>query len=428
MSKTPKNKKYLELQGVRIYHNKKDNSIQLISTDPDLTGKPFHITLNHGTETEKSIRELLIEKEIITTEQSDPQLSIPEQVYNPYLQGISGTPTSDPLVQKLRDKTEQTRENRKSPGQIFNDNLRKILPGHALLGSDGLDSIVTAPMNAEDTEHVKNNVTEASQRLKERRSKPVENSWHRVPIGETVNNQQVTLDLKIAPHTLVSGGSGTGKTILLNNFILHALNHPNQIKICAIDTKRVEFSFLKDYPENLYGLATNLEDSFKLLAKLQKTLEFRYLEMEEQGVNFFTDLKQNQKTFLEEPAIIVVIDELANLLGKAYGDDEAVKAWNKKTTKISKMIYDLSRKGRAAGIYLVISTQRPDNTIVSGELKANLDNRIAVSRLDKETSRLILGTDLATQTPLKTGRSLLGVNGKLTPFQIYTVLQKDLKK
>lgn len=92
MSKISKNKKYLELEGVRVYINKKDNTIQLISTDEDLTGKPFQITLNQGTPSEQSLRELLVEKGMVN-EVIDPFYSIPKHIKYPKTRGFKNVDT-----------------------------------------------------------------------------------------------------------------------------------------------------------------------------------------------------------------------------------------------------------------------------------------------------------------------------------------------
>lgn len=94
MSKISKNKKYLELEGVRVYVNPKDNTIQIISTDEDLTGKPFQITLNQGTPSEQSLREILVEKKMVE-ETIDPFYSIPKHIKYPKTRGIKNIETSN---------------------------------------------------------------------------------------------------------------------------------------------------------------------------------------------------------------------------------------------------------------------------------------------------------------------------------------------
>ena len=330
MSKTPKNKKYLELQGIRVYHNKKDNTIQLITTDPDLTGKPFQITLSTGTPTDQSLRELLLEKEILNEEEVYPQSHV--------------------------------------------------------------------PIYAERDEYTSKST-----------------AWNEIPVGWTKFNQKLTINVTHTPHTLISGATGQGKTNLINNFFLHALEHSDKWKICALHPTYAAFSYLEKYPENLYGLAHNFTDSVKQLHRLERTLEERYHQMRIQKVNNFQDLDEYT------PAIMVVVDETLTLLSKAlYAKGHLAEERNILAIQARELIHKLARLGRAAGIFLVLATQRPDADIFTGELKANLDNRIAVGRMDKIASTLVLGVDVATQTPNQVkGRAILRHNTELIPFQIY---------
>ena len=330
MSKTPKNKKYLELQGVRVYHNKKDNTIQLITTDPDLTGKPFQITLSNGTPTDQSLRELLLEKEVLNEEEVYPQYYVPT----------------------FAERDEYT-------------------------------SISTA--------------------------------WNEIPVGWTKFNQKLIINVTHTPHTLIAGGTGQGKTNLLNNFFLHALEHSDKWKICALHPIYAEFSYLEKYPESLYDIGNGFNESVEQLYKLEKTLEERQAQMTLEKVTNFQDFKENT------PAIMVVVDETLTLLSKAlYAKGELAEERNVLAVQAREIIHKLARLGRAAGIFLVLATQRPDADIFTGELKANLDNRIAVGRMDRTTSTLVLGVDVATQTPNQVkGRAILRHNTELIPFQIY---------
>lgn len=333
MSKTPKNKKFLELQGIRVYHNKKDNTIQLITTDPDLTGQPFQITLSNGTPTDQSIRNLLIEKHVITEEEAYPQNYIPRYAKHP---------------------------------NIADDNTP---------------------------------------------SAPYPTQWDEILIGLDKNNNQVTLPLQQAPHTLITGAAGQGKTILQNNFLLHALQHPTKWKICAISPNKYDFTQLDNHPDNLYGKSTNIKDSITLLHKLETTLKERYQQMGDAKVTNFQDLPADKKGNAT-PAIMVIINDVSYLQDNTPPDNNQIK----------ETLNNLSRLGRAAGIYLVLSTQQPHAQIFTGELKANLSNRIAVGKMDKISSNLTLGTDAATLTPKDIkGRAILRTYKTLKPFQIYFV-------
>lgn len=338
MSKTPRNKKYLELEGIRVYYDKSDDSIQLIAADPDLKGKPFHITLNHGTDTERSIRYLLVQKGVISKEQFYPQDFIPLTAENPYLA-----------------------ENK---------------PGHY--------------------------------------------SWDEVPIGVTVNSEPVIISLKASPHTLVSGGAGVGKTVLLNNFLLHALKSPQDWQIAGIDLAKVNLSPLAKRPESVYGLAYTIEDSVELLERLHETIIQCLEVMNVQNVSNFRDVAGEKL-----PAIMLVVEEALYLLSKTYGSTDETREWDKHVNRILHLLQDIGAFGRAAGVYIIMGTQRPDPQVFSTLLNSSFSNRVAVGRFTRDMSRLIVGTDAATQTLSKVGRALLMVDGKLTPFQIYAVSYKS---
>lgn len=347
MSKTAKNKRFVELQGVRVYYNNKDNTIQIITTDPDVTGKPFQIVLSQGTPTEETLRELLVEKEVLNEEDAYPQNFLPEYAEHPNLTYSKHTPYT--LVEK--------------------------------------NPII---------------YTEDSK-------------WNEIPLGLAKDLTQVVLDVKFAPHTLVSGGTGGGKSLLLNNFLLHAVRHPKDWQICAIDLKKVEFSFLRNHPDSLYGLGSTLEESVKLLQKLEATLDARYGRMKVEKVDNFQDLED------KIPAIMFIADEIACLIGKDAADSE--EGFKQKDEAL-RIITRFAKIGRAAGVFIILSTQRPDATIIPGELKANLDNRIVVGRVDKTSSTMTLGIDAGYQIPNISGRAMLRINGNLTTFQTYFVPNK----
>lgn len=350
MSKTPKNKRYVELQGIRVYHNKKDNTIQIITTDPDITGLPFQITLGQGTPTEETLKNLLIEKQVLTEEEAYPQRSLPEYVQHPNLKYSPDNPYT-----------------------LIEDN--PILP----LG---------------------------------------ESKWHQIPLGVSKDSNPVILDLKKAPHSLITGGTGRGKSILLNNFLLHAVHHPDDWLICAIDLKRVEFSYLRKHSQSLFGLGLSFETSIKLLRDLEATIHLRYEKMKKERVHNFRDLKPNIEG-LKAPAIMLVIDEVAELMNSYPSQDKVVFEQKSEARRI---ISEIARIGRSAGVFMVLSSQRADATLFPGELKACLDNRIAVGRMDRNSSTMILGVDAASQIPSNvSGRAMIRINKELVLFQTYFV-------
>lgn len=337
MSKTPKNKKFLELQGTRVYHNKKDNTIQLITTDPDLAGKPFQITLSQGTPTDQTLRELLIEKGVLTEEAAHPQASIPYSATHPSVSYKANSLTFD------------------SP---------------------------TAP-------------------------------WNIIPIGLGEHETPITIDLNKKPHTVITGGAGSGKSILQNNFIFHALQHKEKWKICAISPKTYDLAYLQQHPENLYALGLTVEDSFKAIKKLSTELDARYRQMGTENVSNFTNLQT------PTPAILFILDNANFLLNDYYGNNIGTDTV-KQALQALQALQRIALLGRAAGIFMVLSSQRPETSLLTPELKTNIDNRIAVGKQNRISSTLTIGTEEAAQTPSNIcGRAIINVNKETTPFQIY---------
>ena len=357
MAKTAKNKKYVELTGVRIYHNKKDNTIQFISTDPDLVGKPFKINLSNGSPTENTLRELLIEKGVLNVEDSTPTNTIPKFVEY-------------------------------------------------------------------DTSKLLLNAT------------PELNTWNKIPIGVTYNEELVTIDILDNPHTLISGHTGTGKTMVEKSFIKHALNYPDQWKIVGVDLKRIELSQLNKKPNPTPQISTTLEDVALTLQRVKKEMQERAARIQANNLDSYRQLTNSDGKPL--PAIMVVIDEVSYITGA-----EGVKtAEGEKRDQLHKKLEDLlvtiSQKGTNSGVNLVVCTQNPVRTILHPEIKNNMGNKIVTGNPGNSLSGFGLGKTLDKLleenkiTPqdiqvLKEtkGRAIISNGTKIQPFQIFYLPHLD---
>jgi len=232
-----------------------------------------------------------------------------------------------------------------------------------------------------------------------------------VAIGYTITQEVKTFDLTDAPHLLVAGATKQGKSVGLNVIISSLLysKHPSELKFIFVDPKMVEFtpynSLLKHYLATLPLAASEEEEKKNAIVKNSKlaeqVLNSLCIEMDERynllasaGVNEFKSYNEKYKKrhllpteghkFL--PYLVVVIDEYADLLMAGGSNPEAKKA----AKNIETSIIRLAQKGRAAGIHVIIATQRPTVNVVTGLIKANFPTRIAFRVLSSQDSRTIL--------------------------------------
>ena len=232
-----------------------------------------------------------------------------------------------------------------------------------------------------------------------------------VAIGYTITQEVKTFDLTDAPHLLVAGATKQGKSVGLNVIISSLLysKHPSELKFVFVDPKMVEFtpynSLLKHYLATLPLAASEEEEKKNAIVKNSKlaeqVLNSLCIEMDERynllasaGVNEFKSYNEKYKSrhllptdghkFM--PYLVVVIDEYADLLMAGGSNPEAKKA----AKNIETSIIRLAQKGRAAGIHVIIATQRPTVNVVTGLIKANFPTRIAFRVLSSQDSRTIL--------------------------------------
>ena len=230
-----------------------------------------------------------------------------------------------------------------------------------------------------------------------------------VAIGYTITQQVKVFDLSNAPHILVAGATQQGKSVGLNVIITSLLysKHPSELKFVFIDPKMVEFSayngLLKHYlavlptagdeeEEKKKAIVKTSKDAENVLKSLVEEMESRYLLLSEAGVQKITQYNEQFKErklrvdkghrFL--PYIVTVVDEYADLT-MTKGASAEVRA---SSMSIQNSIIRLAQKGRAAGIHLVLATQRPSVDVITGVIKANFPMRIAFrvsSRVDSQT-------------------------------------------
>lgn len=208
-----------------------------------------------------------------------------------------------------------------------------------------------------------------------------------VPLGKAVNGTARSFDLARMPHLLVAGSTGSGKSVAVNGIIASILMkaRPNQVKFMMIDPKMVELSVYNDIPHLLIPVVTNPRKAAKALQKVVDEMENRYELFSHVGVRNIAGYNAKVEEFnakseekrIPLPLIVVIVDELADLMMVA-------------SKEVEDAIIRLGQKARAAGIHMILATQRPSVDVISGLIKANVPSRIAFAVSSGTDSRTIL--------------------------------------
>jgi hypothetical protein len=244
--------------------------------------------------------------------------------------------------------------------------------------------------------------------------------WNLFPLGIGLGGKEVVWDVTKAPHCLVAGTTGSGKSVTQSTILLHALQSP-EWRILLVDPKRVELSVYRPHPSVL-KVATELEESLSLIENLENEMQSRYKIMTEKSVNNFRKLKEIP------PAILLMVDETFQLLSPTGIKSEEGKEQDEMKARIGILLSSIARLGRAAGVHMVLATQRPDAKVLPGELKANLDARIAQGRMDTIPSMMTLDSDAATNIPAIKGRAIFRDGQSTNEFQAYYLDSDSLPK
>lgn len=195
-----------------------------------------------------------------------------------------------------------------------------------------------------------------------------------------------------SPDRLFAAGGSNGhavvshNSVVQRNIILGCILRPDSWRFLGIDLKKVELSSFRAYSNVVLGIATTLEDALTVLRFAQETMMKRYAELEQLGLNNFLDLPEKGQ------ALLVMVDEAGELLSPSGVKSEEGKAEDALKGEAAMIIGSIARLGRAAGVHLIIATQRPDAKIIAGETKANLGVRVNCGRTDSNASQMILGT------------------------------------
>lgn len=192
-----------------------------------------------------------------------------------------------------------------------------------------------------------------------------------VAVGKTVDGELLSINLGKMPHLLVAGTTGSGKSTFINAMLVSLLRHatPDEVQLVLLDPKMVELTPYEGVAHLRQPVVTEVDDAIDALNSLVEEMEERYQVMQKTG--------HRQIDGLGYPYIVCVIDELADLMMAA-------------PKEIEKSIVRLAQKARAAGIHLVLATQRPSVDVVTGLIKANVPSRLAFAVRSQVDSRVIL--------------------------------------
>ncbi len=227
-----------------------------------------------------------------------------------------------------------------------------------------------------------------------------------VALGKDISGKPRYMNLQTAPHLMIAGTTGSGKSVLLNAAITSLLYRatPYELKMIMIDPKMLELSIYEDIPHLLHPVVTESKKAVAALKWLVGEMDSRYRMLSEEGVRDIDsynrkleELEVEEKQLRWLPYIVIIIDELADLMMVSPSD-------------VKDSIIRLAQKARAAGIHIIVSTQRPSADVVAGLIKANFPARISFLVSSKVDSRIILDTGGA-ETLLGKGDMLFLTSG-----------------
>ncbi len=223
-------------------------------------------------------------------------------------------------------------------------------------------------------------------------------------VGKDISGNAIVADLKSMPHLLIAGSTGSGKSVCINTIITSLLYKatPDEVKLILIDPKVVELGNYNGVPHLMIPVVTDPSKAAAALNWAVAEMTDRYRKFADRGVRDLQSYNDSVKAELEEdkvlPQVVIIIDELADLMMAA-------------PSQIEESICRLAQMARAAGMHLIVATQRPSVDVITGVIKANIGSRIAFAVSSQVDSRTILDTQGAEKLVGK-GDMLLNVMGK----------------
>jgi S-DNA-T family DNA segregation ATPase FtsK/SpoIIIE len=236
-----------------------------------------------------------------------------------------------------------------------------------------------------------------------------------IALGKNISGTPLIGDLSSMPHLLIAGTTGSGKSVCINTIILSLLyrHTPERCKFILIDPKMLELSTYEGVPHLLCPVITEAKKAASVLGWVVKEMESRYRLMTKEGVRNIDSY--NTKHRLPMPYIVVVVDEMSDLMLVAGKE-------------IENYIQKLSQMARAAGIHIIMATQRPSVDVITGTIKANFPTRISFQVTSKIDSRTILGEQGAEQLLGKGDMLYMSSANRITRIHAPFVSDNEIEK
>ena len=236
-----------------------------------------------------------------------------------------------------------------------------------------------------------------------------------IALGKSISGIPITGDLNSMPHLLIAGTTGSGKSVCINTIILSLLykHTPDKCKFILIDPKMLELSTYEGIPHLLCPVITEAKRAASVLGWVVKEMESRYRLMTREGVRNIDGY--NSKHKLSMPYIVVIVDEMSDLMLVA-------------SKEIEGYIQKLSQMARAAGIHIIMATQRPSVDVITGTIKANFPTRISFQVTSKIDSRTILGEQGAEQLLGKGDMLYMSSANKIIRIHAPYVSENEIEK
>lgn len=294
-----------------------------------------------------------------------------------------------------------------------------------ILAENGFDLVLNGGWDTEEAEMTLRTLLEKRGLLSEERFKSIpsrvlydessnQDVWDKFPLGVHSNGEEAVWDSSYSPSLMLIGGSGSGKSVLQRNILSHCIRHSDKWGVLLIDPLRVEFAPYKKHTETVMEIANSVAESVGVLRDVHGEMMKRYEEMEKQGCNNFLDMSEPPKSLL------VMIDESNLFLAPVESMVQEHLDEDKLRLEAVKVLQDITRLGRAAGIHVVISSQRLDTKVINGEMLQHFPTRIATGPLNSEQSQLLLGNNQATRlNSAVKGWGYLQDHGRGVDFQGY---------
>ena len=233
-------------------------------------------------------------------------------------------------------------------------------------------------------------------------------------LGKDIAGKVVTADLDRMPHLLIAGSTGSGKSVCINDIILSLVYHtaPSDLRMILVDPKKVELKVYSPLPHLLLPVVTDAKKAAGALKWAVMEMEQRYHKMSQinaRDLNRYNSLQDDAGNKM--PRLVIIIDELADLMMVAAKD-------------VEEAICRIAQLGRAAGIHLIVATQRPSTDIITGLIKANIPSRIALTVSSAVDSRVIMDVSGAEKL-LGRGDMLFHANGANKPIRAQAAFVSD---